>query len=98
MPVECGRKVGAQGAGNYCSRAFLHRRPRRKRRHKVRVRAIPLSETTDIVQQIATLRCEHRELDQAIGDMLRKGAQVDLTEDQLTLATADKTLMFKRAE
>ncbi|MDR0175931.1 heat shock protein HslJ [Enterobacter sichuanensis] len=38
------------------------------------------------------------ELDQAIGDMLRKGAQVDLTEDQLTLATADKTLMFKRAD
>jgi len=38
------------------------------------------------------------ELDQAIGDMLRKGAQVDLTEDQLTLATANKTLMFKRAE
>ncbi|MBO2914517.1 heat shock protein HslJ [Enterobacter sichuanensis] len=38
------------------------------------------------------------ELDQAIGVMLRKGAQVDLTEDQLTLATADKTLMFKRAD
>ncbi|MHC9515134.1 heat shock protein HslJ [Enterobacter mori] len=38
------------------------------------------------------------ELDQAIGDMLRKGAQVDLTEDQLTLATAEKTLMFKRVE
>ena len=38
------------------------------------------------------------ELDQAIGDMLRNGAQVDLTEDQLTLATADKTLMFKRVE
>ena len=38
------------------------------------------------------------ELDQAIGDMLHKGAQVDLTEDQLTLATADKTLMFKRAD
>lgn len=38
------------------------------------------------------------ELDQAIGDMLSKGAQVDLTEDQLTLATADKTLMFKRAD
>lgn len=37
-------------------------------------------------------------LDQAIGDMLRKGAQVDLTEDQLTLATAEKTLTFKRAE
>ena len=38
------------------------------------------------------------ELDQAIGNMLRKGAQVDLTEDQLTLATAEKTLTFKRAE
>lgn len=38
------------------------------------------------------------ELDQAIGDMLLKGAQVDLTEDQLTLATAEKTLMFKRVE
>ncbi|MGE8031539.1 heat shock protein HslJ [Enterobacter mori] len=38
------------------------------------------------------------ELDQAIGDMLRKGVQVDLTEDQLTLATAEKTLMFKRVE
>lgn len=38
------------------------------------------------------------ELDQVISDMLRKGAQVDLTEDQLTLATAEKTLMFKRVE
>lgn len=38
------------------------------------------------------------ELDQVLGDMLRKGAQVDLTEDQLTLATAEKTLMFKRVE
>ena len=38
------------------------------------------------------------ELDHTLGDMLRKGAQVDLTEDQLTLATADKTLMFKRVE
>lgn len=38
------------------------------------------------------------ELDQVIGDMLSKGAQVDLTEDQLTLATAEKTLMFKRVE
>lgn len=38
------------------------------------------------------------ELDQAIGDMLRTGAEVDLTEDQLTLATAEKTLMFKRVE
>ncbi|MDI3360268.1 heat shock protein HslJ [Lelliottia sp. V89_10] len=38
------------------------------------------------------------ELDSTIGDMLSKGAQVDLTEDQLTLATAEKTLMFKRAD
>ena len=38
------------------------------------------------------------ELDHTLGDMLRKGAQVDLTEDQLTLATADKTLMFKRVD
>jgi heat shock protein HslJ len=37
-------------------------------------------------------------LDQALADMLRKGAQVDLTQDQLTLATAERTLMFKRAE
>lgn len=38
------------------------------------------------------------ELDQTIADMLRTGAQVDLTEDQLTLATANKSLMFKRVE
>ncbi|MRS89054.1 heat shock protein HslJ [Enterobacteriaceae bacterium RIT714] len=38
------------------------------------------------------------QLDATIGEMLRKGAQVDLTENQLTLATAEQTLMFKRAE
>jgi len=38
------------------------------------------------------------ELDSTISNMLRTGAQVDLTEDQLTLATAEQTLMFKRAE
>jgi len=37
-------------------------------------------------------------LDQTLADMLRIGAQVDLTQDQLTLATAERTLMFKRAE
>ena len=37
-------------------------------------------------------------LDNAISTMLRKGAQADLTEDQLTLATAETTLMFKRVE
>jgi heat shock protein HslJ len=30
--------------------------------------------------------------------MLRNGTQVDLTEDVLTLATAETTLVFKRAE
>ncbi len=38
------------------------------------------------------------ELDHAIGTMLRSGTQVDLTEDVLTLATAETTLVFKRAE
>lgn len=38
------------------------------------------------------------DLDHAIGTMLRNGTQVDLTEDQLTLATAETTLVFKRAE
>ncbi|QLR43311.1 heat shock protein HslJ [Enterobacter sp. RHBSTW-00994] len=38
------------------------------------------------------------ELDHTISDILRAGVQVDLTEDQLTLATAEKTLTFKRAE
>lgn len=38
------------------------------------------------------------DLDHAIGTVLRNGTQVDLTEDQLTLATADTTLVFKRAD
>ncbi|MDU1062310.1 MAG: heat shock protein HslJ [Leclercia adecarboxylata] len=38
------------------------------------------------------------DLDHAIGTMLRNGTQVDLTEDVLTLATAETTLVFKRAE
>ena len=33
-------------------------------------------------------------LDATIGKMLREGAQVDLTENQLTLATADQTLVY----
>ncbi|HFT0376027.1 TPA: heat shock protein HslJ [Enterobacter mori] len=62
-----------------------------------------LSEGTLTVKTLAMTRklCtdpQLNELDQVIGDMLRKGAQVDLTEDQLTLATAEKTLMFKRVE
>ena len=33
-----------------------------------------------------------------LANTLSKGAQVDLTQDQLTLATAETTLMFKRVE
>lgn len=38
------------------------------------------------------------ELDRTLASMLRKGAQVDLTESQLTLATADQTLSYKLAD
>ncbi|MEX0494867.1 heat shock protein HslJ [Raoultella terrigena] len=38
------------------------------------------------------------ELDATLGKMLRDGAQVDLTENQLTLATADRTLVYKLAD
>jgi len=41
---------------------------------------------------------QRNELDNTLSTMLRKGAQVDLTQDQLTLATAETTLMFKRVE
>ncbi|MGY5956958.1 heat shock protein HslJ [Kosakonia sp. BK9b] len=37
-------------------------------------------------------------LDHTINAMLSNGAQVDLTDDQLTLATADQTLVYKRAK
>lgn len=38
------------------------------------------------------------ELDNTLATMLRKGAQIDLTESQLTLATADQTLSYKLAD
>lgn len=38
------------------------------------------------------------ELDSTFGEMLREGAQVDLTGDQLTLATAKQTLIYKLAD
>ncbi|EGO8188496.1 heat shock protein HslJ [Escherichia fergusonii] len=38
------------------------------------------------------------ELDNTISQMLSNGAQVDLTANQLTLATAEHTLMFKLAD
>ena len=37
-------------------------------------------------------------LDNTLSKMLRDGAQVDLTETQLTLATADQTLVYKLAD
>lgn len=41
---------------------------------------------------------QRNELDHTINAMLTEGAQVDLTGNQLTLTTADQTLIFKRAE
>lgn len=38
------------------------------------------------------------ELDNTISTMLRKGAQVDLTANQLTLATAEHTLTYKLSD
>lgn len=38
------------------------------------------------------------ELDRTLTTMLRQGAQIDLTESQLTLATADQTLSYKLAD
>lgn len=37
-------------------------------------------------------------LDHTLSAMLRQGAQVDLTEQQLTLATADQTLVYRLAD
>jgi heat shock protein HslJ len=38
------------------------------------------------------------QLDATLATMLRQGAQVDLTESQLTLATADQTFVYKLAD
>ena len=38
------------------------------------------------------------ELDNTISEMLKEGAQVDLTANQLTLATAKQTLTYKLAD
>lgn len=37
-------------------------------------------------------------LDGIVSDMFKQGAQVDLTADQLTLATAEQTLTYKLAD
>ena len=62
-----------------------------------------LSEGELKVKEIAMTRklCadpQLNELDHTLGLLLRNGAQADLTEDQLTLANAEQTLMFKRAD
>ena len=55
------------------------------------------------VEQLAMTRmlCTDSQLnalDATLSKMLREGAQVDLTETQLTLATADQTLVYKLAD
>lgn len=37
-------------------------------------------------------------LDGIVSEMFKQGAQVDLTADQLTLATAEQTLTYKLAD
>lgn len=55
------------------------------------------------VEQLAMTRklCadpQRNALDNTLSKMLRDGAQVDLTENQLTLATADQSLVYKLAD
>ncbi len=40
---------------------------------------------------------QRNELDHTINTMLTEGAQIDLTGDQLTLATSSQTLIYTRA-
>ena len=44
------------------------------------------------------LTAKLNELDNTISEMLKEGAQVDLTANQLTLATAKQTLTYKLAD
>ncbi|KFC10039.1 heat shock protein [Trabulsiella guamensis ATCC 49490] len=41
---------------------------------------------------------QRNELDKILSAMLSKGAQVDLTGDQLTLATAEQTLVYRLSD
>ena len=55
------------------------------------------------VEQLAMTRklCadpQRNALDNTLSKMLRDGAEVDLTENQLTLATADQSLVYKLAD
>lgn len=62
-----------------------------------------LSEGTLTVKKMAMTRmmcadAQRNALDNVIGKMLNEGAQVDLTDGQLTLTTADQTLIYTQAD
>ncbi|MBV8874545.1 MAG: heat shock protein HslJ [Metakosakonia sp.] len=62
-----------------------------------------LSEGTLTVKKMAMTRmmcvdAQRNALDNIIGKMLSEGAQVDLTDGQLTLTTADQTLIYTQAD
>lgn len=62
-----------------------------------------LSESKLTVKNMAMTRmmcvdAQRNTLDNTIGTMLNAGAQVDLTDSQLTLTTADQTLIYKLAK
>ncbi|WP_238084825.1 MULTISPECIES: heat shock protein HslJ [Pseudescherichia] len=51
-----------------------------------------------VMTRMACADPQRNELDSVIGTVLKDGAQVDLTDSQLTLTTADKTLIYKLAD
>ncbi|MDU5454178.1 heat shock protein HslJ [Pseudescherichia vulneris] len=51
-----------------------------------------------VMTRMACIDPQRSELDSVIGTVLKDGAQVDLTDSQLTLTTADKTLIYKLAD
>lgn len=62
-----------------------------------------LSQGTLTVKKMAMTRmmcvdAQRNALDNTIGKMLSEGAQVDLTDGQLTLTTADQTLIYDQAQ
>lgn len=51
-----------------------------------------------VMTRMACADPQRNELDSVIATVLKDGAQVDLTDSQLTLTTADKTLIYKLAD
>lgn len=51
-----------------------------------------------VMTRMACVDPQRSELDNVIGTLLKEGAQVDLTDSQLTLTTADQTLIYKLAD